>query len=407
MNRDLIVKALNKASPYGPDINLEKFELGLPSGETVFSSSVSDTMVERISNRLGFSNNVVKKAGYLQVNESVMIRIMSEKLEKHGAIVLPTKDALKKFEWVKDYSWKLINPDKDKYVAAVYLYGNELGYFIYVPRNTKIKEPIYTCLFMTKNNLAQLLHNIVIVDNDAELNLVTGCGVPDQPLGSLHAGISEFYIGKNAKLTFTMIHAWSPGMFVRPRTTIEVMDGGEFVNYYVIYSSVNSLQTYPQVILRDNSKATLTSVIIGKGESIYDVGSAITLAGKNSSGEILSRNLGRGKSKIYARSRIDGVLGPSKGHIECLGLLEDDTSIINAIPELSSSTPDTILTHEASIGKINEELINYLMSKGFTEDEARAAIIKGFLHVEEPKLPPQVMDTIKRTIEYIVSKATG
>ncbi|MGC8974696.1 MAG: SufB/SufD family protein, partial [Thermoprotei archaeon] len=168
-----------------------------------------------------------------------------------------------------------------------------------------------------------------------------------------------------------------------------------------------SIQLYPRVYLSEGARATLNSIVVGGHRGVYDVGSAIVLEGKDSAGEILSRNLGRDSSLIYARSRIEGRAGPSRGHIECLGLIEGGAATIAAVPEISSSSPEAILTHEAAIGKISEDLINYLLSKGFSEEEARAAIIKGFLNIEEPRLPQQVREVIKRTVEYIVSRATG
>ncbi|MEM1930935.1 MAG: SufD family Fe-S cluster assembly protein [Sulfolobales archaeon] len=402
MNRDEVLKALTRPSPYGPDVDLSRFDIGSQVPEPV-----DERTVESMTDRLGFGSQISRRVDYLQVNESIVAKVMSEKLVKYGAVVLPTYEALRKLDWVTSYSWKLIEPTVDKYTAASYLYGRESGFFIYVPPGTKVREPIYTCLFITRRNYAQLLHNIVVVDEGAELNLVTGCGVPDQPMKSLHVGISEFYVGRGAKLTYTMIHAWAPDMVVRPRTAVDVREGGEYVSYYVIYSPVESLQTYPRVYLRDGAKATLNSVVVGTGSSIYDVGSAIILKGRESSGEILSRNLGRENSAIYARSRIEGTVGPSRGHIECLGLVDGPNAIIESLPEISSSSPEAVLTHEAAIGKISEDQISYLMSKGFSEEEARAAIIKGFLSIEEPKLPHQIMEIVKRTIEYIVSRATG
>ncbi|MEO3993088.1 MAG: SufD family Fe-S cluster assembly protein [Desulfurococcaceae archaeon TW002] len=402
MDREALIRALSKPSPYGPDVDLSRFNIGPAEKE-----HVEEREINRISSRLGFGGGLLRKADYLQVNESVLSRSMREKLAERGAVVLPTSEALKKLDWVKEYSWKLVKPDTDKYTAAVSLYGNELGFFIYVPPGTKIKDPIYTCLFITRRGYAQLLHNIVIVDDDAELNLITGCGVPDQPVGSLHVGISEYYVGRKSKLTYTMIHAWAPDMVVRPRTVVRVGEGGEYVSYYVIYSSVESLQTYPKVYLGEGARATLNSIIVSEYKGVYDVGSAIVLEGKDSAGEILSRNLGRGSSIIYARSRIEGRVGPSRGHIECLGLIDNNNATIESLPEISSSSPEAILTHEAAIGKISEDLINYLLSKGFSEEEARTAIIKGFLNIEEPKLPQQIREVIKRTIEYIASRATG
>ncbi len=402
MDRETLLKALNKPSPYGPDVDLSRFDIGSAEIE-----SLEEKKVDEVSSRLGLGGGLLKRADYLQVNESVISKFMREKIAGRGAVVLPTNEALKKLEWAREYSWRLVSPDTDKYTAATSLYGNELGYFIYVPPGVKIKDPVYACLFITKKKHAQLVHNIVVVDEDAELNLITGCGVPDQPLGSLHVDISEFYVGRRSKLTFTMIHAWAPGMVVRPRTAVRVGEGGEYVSYYVVYSPVESIQLYPRVYLGEGARATLNSIVVGGHRGVYDVGSAIVLEGKDSAGEILSRNLGRDSSLIYARSRIEGRAGPSRGHIECLGLIESGAATIAAVPEISSSSPEAILTHEAAIGKISEDLINYLLSKGFSEEEARAAIIKGFLNIEEPRLPQQVREVIKRTVEYIVSRATG
>jgi len=402
--KDLALKGLQKPSPYGPDVDLSKYNIVV---DERISTEAQEIDSGSISKRLGFDEGIIKKAEYVQVNESPVTKLMMDKLGKYGAVVLPTKEALSRLDWVKEYAWRLIKPDRDKFVASTYLYGRELGFFIYVPKGVKVVEPIYTCLFITKKNFAQLLHNIVVVDDGAELNLITGCGVPDQPVGSLHVGISEYFVGRNAKLTYAMIHAWSPDMVVRPRTSVYVRSGGQYVSYYMIYSPVESLQTFPEVVLEDRAVANTHSIVVGEGSGYYDVGSSIVLSGVGSSAEIISRNLGKGNSRIYARAKLSGVKGPSRGHIECLGLLADETASIESIPELSSKSPEAILTHEAAIGKISEEQINYLMSKGFSEDEARSLIIRGFLSVEEPKLPKQVRETIKRVVTYITSRARG
>jgi len=152
---------------------------------------------------------------------------MAKLLEKYGVIVLPTKEALLRKPFARELSWKLVGPTKDKYTAFAYLYGGEVGYFIYVPPGVKVPVPIYTCLSITSNNVVQTAHNIVYVDEGAEAHLVTGCAIPHGVKDGVHIGISEFYIAKNAKLTFTMLHAWAEGLHVRPRTVVKVEEGGE------------------------------------------------------------------------------------------------------------------------------------------------------------------------------------
>lgn len=402
--KEEVLKSLNKPASYGSDIDLSKYDLEKISA--IEKTEILDKNILNISQRVGFDEYTLEKASYVQVNGAILTS-MKKILEERGALVLPVYEALNKYDWVKRYSWNLINPCKDKYTASVYLYGNEKGYFVYVPKYTKVDIPIYTCLFLNKGKVAQLLHNIVIVDDGGELNLITGCGVPDMPLRSLHIGISEFYIGKNAKLTFSMIHAWSPQMIVRPRASAYVDEGGQFVNYYIIYSPVETIQAYPEAKAKTKSTVYMYSVVAGENNGEYDIGAGAQLEGSNASAEIVSRNLARDTAKIVARARIEGLESATKGHIECLGLVMNEGAKVFSIPEIGSSVKDSILTHEAAIGKISEDQLNYLISKGFSEEEARALIIRGFININIPQLPKSVRETINRITKIIASKSSG
>lgn len=401
-----VLKVLNKPAKYGPDVDLSKYELAEPTG-TKDRGLIEEGEVIRASKRLGFGTGILKKAGYIQVNEAFLTAYMTKTLEKYGAVVLPTSEAIRKSPLAREKAWSLIPPHKDKYVAATYLYGREQGYFIYVPPGVKVREPIYTCLFITRGKIAQLLHNIVIVDDGAEVNLVTGCGISDIPAGALHIGVSEFFVGKGAKLTYAMIHAWSPRAVVRPRTAVHVEEGGQYVSYYMIYSGVESIQAYPQVFLERNASAYMYSVVAGEGRGVYDIGSAAYLRGEGSNAEIISRILGKGESEVIARARLVGEAGPSKGHIECMGLVTSEKAEVSSVPELLSKSQEAILTHEAAIGKISDEQLTYLMSKGFSEEEARAMIIRGFITIEAPQLPRIVRETVARVVKFISSRAHG
>ena len=399
-------KALNASPKYGPDVDLSKY-VNLSGEGMEKEDGIKEEVIGHIAEKIGFGGGAWRRAGYVQVNEEILTAEMRKGLEKAGASVLPTYEALRKIKRLKEYSWKLLLPYKDKFTAVTYLYGKEQGYFIYVPPGVKVKDPIYTCLFITKGQYAQLLHNIVIVDDDAELNLITGCGISDIPAGALHAGISEFYVGRGAKLTFAMIHAWSPRAVVRPRTAVHVKENGEYVSYYMIYSGIDSIQAYPEVFLERNASAYLYSVVVGEGNGIYDLGASAVLRGEGANAEIVSRVIGRYRSKVIARARLVGEEGPSKGHIECMGLAEGEKSEVSSVPELISRTPEAILTHEAAIGKISREELMYLMSKGFSEDEARALILRGFITLPTPHLPQTVRETIGRIVKYVSSRAHG
>ncbi len=320
---------------------------------------------------------------------------------------MPLKLALEKLDSVKGLNWGLIKPNTDKYTAAAYLFGGELGYFVYVPPRTKVPIPIYTCLVITSNNRVQFVHNIVYVDEGSEAHVVTGCGVPHGIKDSVHIGISEFYVAKHAKLTFSMIHAWSQGLHVRPRTVANVEKGGEYVSYYIIYSPVASLQTDPLVYLADDAKAYMASVIVGKGNGIYDVGARAKLNGINASVEIVSRVVASNEAETYARSEIAANAPDTKGHVECLGLLLSEKAKISSIPTIISRNPRAKLTHEAAIGIIAQEELEYLMSKGFNESEARAILIRGFMNIEAPGIPASVRAEADRILDLVSKYAVG
>ncbi len=405
-DEEVVKETLRKPSPYGPDVDLSRYDILSPK-RIEPAEVLSEKRVADATQRLGFTPDLISKAGYVQVNEAYLASALMRSLRKQGVVVMPTLEALKKLGIARELAWSIIRPDMDKYVAITYLYGREQGYFIYVPPGVKVRTPIYTCLLITRGMTAQLLHNIIYVADGAEAHVVTGCGISGLHAEALHIGVSEYFVGRRAKLTFAMIHAWSKGAVVRPRTAVAVGEGGRFISYYMIYSSVHSLQTYPKVSLSRDASTSLYTVISGESNGVYDVGGAAELAAPHTSAEIVSRNLAREESAVIARARLTGFAGPSKGHIECMGLILGKESKVVSVPELLSRSPDSILTHEAAIGKISEDQLTYLMSKGFSEDEARSLIIRGFLSIEVPELPPQVKLSVDRITELISSRGHG
>ncbi|MEZ0346820.1 MAG: SufD family Fe-S cluster assembly protein [Infirmifilum sp.] len=402
MNKDSVLKALNKPAPYGPDIDLSIYKSANPlSTEEGFTDGLERSIEEKVG-------VTYKQLSYFQWGETALAKAMAEKFKGIGVIVEPLNRALERNELARRLAWKLIPPDTDKYTAHTYLYGKETGYFIYVPPNVKTPWPIYTCLSLfTGENEVQHAHNIVYVDEGAEAIVTTGCLVPHGKRGGLHIGISEFYVAKNAKLIFTMLHSWGEGTHVRPRTAVYVDEGGQYISYYVIYSPVASLQTDPKVFLREDAHAKLVSVIAGSGEGYYDVGGVAVLEGERASSELVSRIISARGSSIYSRAKIEARSTKTKGHIECLGVLMDDKSTLEAIPILSSRVQEVELTHEAAIGTIAGEKIEYLMSKGFSEDEARALLIRGFLTPEVSGIPQSLKSEIDRIIDYVVRHSLG
>jgi len=400
--QDRVREALSKRSPYGPDVDLDAYRLGKPEvGGDVSRSGEAGEVFRR---QLGLEGEQI---AYLQVEQRAFYSTISSLLSKYGVVVKPLSVAVEEDEIAGRLAWSLIPPDTDKYTAAAHLYGGELGYYVYVPEGVRLPVPIFTCLGIFSERSAQFAHNVVYVDRGAEAYVTTGCLIPHGVRGGLHVGVSEFFVGEGGRLVFTMLHSWAPGTHVRPRTAVRVDKNGEYVSYYAIYSPVKSIQAYPTVFLGEGSTTHMVSVVSGSEGGVYDIGGRAVIKGEGATAEIVSRILARGGADVTSRAEIVSKAGRSKGHIECLGLLLDDASSISSIPVISSGVQDAELTHEAAIGTLRGEEVEYLMSKGLSEEEARSLLIRGFVMVETPRLPEKARASIEKIMELVVKEATG
>jgi Fe-S cluster assembly scaffold protein SufB len=315
---------------------------------------------------------------------------------QEGIEVIPIRKALEQHDWVRDYYFKLVSVDTDKYTAAAEL-GLHDGYVIRALPGNRSVYPIQACLYLDKDGIQQNVHNIIIAEEDSELHIITGCSTSPHLKRGAHIGISEFYVKKNAKLSFTMIHNWAEEMEVRPRSVAQVEEGGLFLNNYICMKPVHSLQMYPTThLIGEDAVARFYSIIVGSPGSEYDLGGRIFLKHKGNRAEIVARTISNG-GKIIARGHLIGEVPDIKAHLECRGLLLNG-GLIHAIPELEAHSDGVEMSHEAAVGKIAQEEITYLMSRGLSEDEATATIVRGFLSVDIPGLPEQLKAEIDRAI---------
>jgi Fe-S cluster assembly scaffold protein SufB len=243
------------------------------------------------------------------------------------------------------------------------------------------------------------VHNIIIAEEGSELHIITGCTTasPDEP--GLHMGVSEFYVKRGAKVTFTMIHSWNPETAVRPRTAAIVDESGLFLSNYVLMKPVRSLQMYPAArCVGENATVRYNSILVAARGSSLDVGSRAILNAKGAKAEIVARAITTG-GNIYARGYIEGNAPEVKGHLECRGLILEGEGTIHAIPELKGTLAGIDLSHEAAVGKIAEEEVEYLMARGLSRTEAIATIVRGFIRVDIEGLPPLLSAELQRAIE--------
>ncbi|MBE0431395.1 MAG: SufD family Fe-S cluster assembly protein [Dehalococcoidia bacterium] len=319
-------------------------------------------------------------------------------VRQEGLEVMPVGQALDKYDWLSDYWWQAVAVDTDKYTASVEL-NQHNGYFIRALSGHKTVYPVQACLYMEKARLAQNVHNIIIAEEDSELHIITGCITASDKEAGLHLGVSEFYIKRGARVTFTMIHKWNPEVAVRPRSAAIIEEDGLLLSNYVLIKPVGSLQMYPTAkCVGKNATVRFNSVLVAAPGSSLDVGSRVILDAEEAKTEIVSRAITTGGS-IIARGYVEGNAPDVKGHLECRGLILDGDGIIHAIPELKGTLAGIDLSHEAAVGKIAEEEVEYLMARGLTRNEATATIVRGFLRVDIEGLPPSLSGELQRAIE--------
>ncbi|MBN1357706.1 SufD family Fe-S cluster assembly protein [Candidatus Bathyarchaeota archaeon] len=312
---------------------------------------------------------------------------------------MDTKTALEKYSWLKEYMWKLVDMNKDEYTRKVADNWSG-GYFMRVMPGAEITFPLQSCLLITKKNLEQRVHNIIIAEEGSKSHIITSCvqhsSVPD----AAHLGVSEIYVKKGAMLNFTMIHQWSENTLVRPRSAAEVGDKATFVSNYVCMRPVRDVQMYPAALCSGaESTVSFNSILYGHANSTMDIGSKAVLTGKGSKAEMVSRAIAREGSKMIIRGLIEGDNTDCKGHLECRGLLIDDEAFLKSIPELIAKKKGVEITHEAAVGKISEREITYLMTRKLSRDEAVSLIIRGFMDVGILGLPDALNAEIKRIVE--------
>ncbi len=373
--------SLSKPAPHGPDLRLEDFPVLKGHREPELHAL----------SRMGIDPS---QASYIQVDG----KVLEIRSGIPGVRMYTLSGALREGV-VDEHFWRAIDVDTDKYTAAAELFGGHEGYVIIAERGAKVEQPVLACLLLSTPGALQAPHNIVVVEEGAELHVITGCLTSVEAPG-LHAGISEFYVKEGGRLTFTMIHQWAESTHVRPRTGVIVERGGEYVSHYVNMSPIASIQTDPKVYLvGEGARAYLSSVIVAKRESKIDIGGSVFLRAERTSAEVISKVITKDSADVTARSLISAEARGTRGHIECDGLLLSESSRILTLPALDARVDDVRLSHEAAVGRLNEEQLYYLMSKGFSEEEARGILVRGFMDVKLEGLPRPVMAQVKMALE--------
>lgn len=393
--------AEHKAAPLGPDVDLTAFKTVSDRTKVGAVESI-ERQIREVALQSGFtSDETTRSASYFQLDRTPIYQRVMDAFEGEVEI-MGTEEALVRYpaEMLEKWWWRAVPADKDKYTALVALHQTE-GYFIRVKAGAKVAKPIQACLFISESNVTQNVHNIIVMEEGAEATVITGCNIHTGVEEGLHAGISEFYVGRGAKLTFTMVHNWAEDFSVRPRTAVVCEDDATYVNNYVLLKPVKSIQAFPSAVLKGaRSRAVFNTIVYGLGDSVIDLGTETRLVGEGSRSEAVARTVSKDRSTVYSRGRLIAETSDCRAHLDCRGIVMSEESTQWAVPELASKgAPKAELSHEAAISPIAEEEVFYLMSRGVPKDDALSMITRGFLDLEILGLPPALRKSVDKALE--------
>jgi len=392
LDEERLREALRRPASYGVDIDLAEFRTA-GEGEVVLEE------VAGAAHEVGVELNRRRAlTTFLQVDHQALYKAVQRQFQ--GDIELMTlEEALEKYDWLRDYVWRLRSPYEDKYTAFNAVHGRG-GFFLRILEGRRIHVPIQACFLTYSREIVQNVHNVIIAEPNSEAYIITGCTAHKRASKGLHIGVTEIYVKKSAKLSYTMIHKWGPAFHVRPRTGILLEDGSELVYNYVALGSVASLQSQPTTRLMGESAAlSMTNIIYLDGSSQMDIGGEAFIEGRGGRVELIANAVAADRAKIVNRGRIVCEADDGRGHISCRGLMLSDEAEISAIPSLVSRRMRAELTHEAAIGRISEDQLFYLMARGFSEEEAESLIVRGFLDTSPMKLPEHLDRSVRRIID--------
>ena len=393
-----VTKALDKKGKYGRDFDLDKYAStsSNDSKEIKDLTKTSADMKSQLVN-VGVVPDEKERSGTILFIDNAQSHCSTKTKD---AEVMSTKDALKKYNGLKEYFWKAVDPTKDKYTAKTYLEESD-GYFIRVKEGKKVTEPLQTCMMIDRDKSIQNVHNIIIVEKNAHLEIITGCTSHKHASDSLHIGVSEIFIEDGGSLIFSMVHNWGDKTGVRPRTVTIMGKDTTFVNNYVILNPVGSMQSYPVAYLNgEGASVKFNSICLSHPGTEIDTGGEVVLNAPNTHAEIISRSITIGGT-MMARGKLVGNAKGAKAHLECRSLVLTDNGSTLAVPELEANVADVEMTHEAAVGKIARDQVEYLMTRGLTEDEAVGMIVRGFLEGGIKGLP----DELKKEIDDAIEKS--
>ncbi len=337
----------------------------------------------------------------VQYESEVIYHNMIEELEKKNVIFTSIEDAIKRYpDLVKKYFGKIVSYAENKFAAlnaAVFSGGS----FIYVPKNTILDRPLQSYFRINSKNMGQFERTLIIVDDNSSLHYVEGCTAPSYSESSLHAAIVEIYVGKNSKCRYSTVQNWATNVYnlVTKRALVDESGVMEWID-----GNIGSKVTmkYPCCVLKgDNSRGTCITISVAKSGQEQDSGARMIHIGKNTKSNIVSKSIaGNGGNATYrGKVEIKKNALNSDAMVKCDSLILDDKSMADTIPTNIVGNVTSNIEHEATVSKISDDVLFYLMSRGIPEERATELIVLGFIDEFKSELPMEYAVELNQLIK--------
>ena len=337
----------------------------------------------------------------VQYESEVIYHNMLHELEEKKVIFTSIDEAIKKYpDLVKKYFGKLVS-NRDNKFAALNSCVFSGGSFIYVPDNTKLDRPLQSYFRINSKEMGQFERSLIIVGDNSELHYIEGCTAPNYSESSLHAAVVEIFVGKNSKCRYSTVQNWAHNVnnLVTKRALIEENGTMEWIDGNI--GSFNTMK-YPACILKgNNSSGTCITISVASKNQFQDTGSRMIHIGKNTKSTIISKSIAMNGGNATYRGKIDIKESAinSEASLKCDTLILDNLSKSDTYPVNINRNKTSNLFHEATVSKISEENLCYLMSRGITRERAMELIILGFIDEFKKELPVEYAVELNQLIK--------
>ena len=344
-----------------------------------------------------------------QYDSEVVYHSVHKELTDQGVIYTDIETAIKEHEdLVKQYFMKVITMHDHKFSAlhgAVWSGGS----FVYVPKGVKVNMPLQSYFRLNAAEAGQFEHTLIIVEEGADLHFIEGCSAPKYKKNVLHAGAVELIVKKGARMRYSTIENWSRNMY-NLNTKRAIVDEDGVMEWVSGSFGSRVSMLYPMTILKgERSRCEFTGVTFASSGQYLDTGCKIVHAAPNTSSTVHSKSISKNGGTSFYRGLLNVAANATgaKATVECESLMLDNESRSDTIPIIEINNDSVDIGHEAKIGRISDEAIFYLMSRGISKDEAKAMIVRGFVEPISKELPLEYAVELNKLIELELEGTIG